>query len=1071
MESDAHADIHGGLTSSLHFFGGRKLKSSSDCTPIVSAQQFDKGQLTMGFYLDIPVTIPGKKVVVFSNGKGFEVGFVGTTGGRIRFGVLSAEEGRGLAETCAGHPALFILALREDGMSFDLFRQGVRLNSAEDKGLMLGKDARTQLSGLGQLTLGCDGGGKHCFQGTLGAFFFERRRAEGDEAVKALHEEIMTKELGLDDHCGDGVVQKEEGEECDPLATEKGLDSCGCNCKAQCPSYSDALGEVDAARFEISGTGRLKGDRVDLSCAAGHSPSPPHVTQDSVFCGVDKAGKWSTRVMSCLRKCSLWKEPWVESGRFEVDKRRYLTPEMPMLDGEWVNVKCLDPAQPSLGQPQPQRLFCVDGTVEPLTLECREACSIDGEGLALGLVLAASGANLNRGASTLKCADNFEPPLLLRRPPGSSSSGSVSAEGHAGAFLDAGGSSDNFLRREGDGKMGSEESAVERAGAGETGREERGSEEESEGMRAQVVSCDEGQLSGASLKCFEPCPGLSANELSKRQVIASRQDAVDGFAGLPAGSEVAFSCKDGFSPAGLASGELMGTGASASIRCEGGAWAALPLECVAPCDAFPEKPAEFLVDISAGSRSLSKVPVGTLVRIRCAPGYAPAAGDLRDAETVYCVGGSTGYTQDTMHCLKLCASLPEVDSLLYKQASDSLPPPPFRQGQTVLFECAEGFSPSDPQVTTGISVCQGGNWSPLSFECSSSCPPFPVEEATEKEGLLLTGVSPSELQHDKQWRRHSVAVRLQCPPGTQGHLKESTQDVKCINGEWEAITLQCAEVCTEYKKLPLEAYKIEGTGGGLEQGASRVLKCAEGFDAVEGEEGEEVRCIHGEWTISTLECGKHCGPFVSKEPKAYYQILKVEHPSGALIDIGNTVVPHGTVVEVACRDVYATADASGRMMTEEVVCRSGAWSSQQLTCFTRCGVPSFGNAGGMTSRLENPVLPMWSAEKLPEAETPERDELVNGTGNATDTAEEASESDNLDQSSGEAQEEGEGEESLPDTTQWLDAKQTFLKLGPPHSLALFVGCKPGMTPQPAAPEKQSIVCMNGTFTEPTIQCF
>uniref|UniRef100_A0A0G4FAI3 Sushi domain-containing protein n=1 Tax=Chromera velia CCMP2878 TaxID=1169474 RepID=A0A0G4FAI3_9ALVE len=710
----------------LSFGDGRFLESLSDCTPLAASAESAMSQgLRLSFYVDLDSSAApiGKRQVILDNGGGLQIGVTGLSEGRGRFGVLSVGEGLGLAEACLGHPFLLSVSFRGDesgGVSFEVRKNGVRLPLGDGNSTFV-RNLSTKtgggggaeegggaavLSALGRLTLGCNGDGKDCFRGQKGG-------------------------LGVSDRCGDGTVQREDGEECDPLEETAaggngGANLCGCNCQSQ--------------------------------CAPGHSPQPAHVTEVSVSCGVITAGEWTPipPPLSCRRDCAVSSAPWakdVAAGVIKVNKRELLEAAAHMKDGERISVSCEDPMQPSVGQSPAQSLLCTDGVIEPLTLVCSPECGSGGGGdaaLAEGTSSAGAGlARSNREATPIMCTKPAAPPVFER--------------------------------------------------AATTKEEEERSTETTSGVDfgTEKISCDGGLLSSSALKCLDPCPGLNANELNAKHLLVNRQEALLPFAQMPAGSTLSLSCETGSEPRALASGERLQN--PSSLTCEGDGWAALPLECAEFCLPFEPMESQYRVQVEGGREiseesSSPSLPVGTVVSISCAPGFMPPFGDERQREEILCLGKERGYSENTLICTAPCNSLPDYDKMRLKLTGDSAPIFPLPHGYKIPFECAAGFSPSDPQISEGFAVCQNGAWTEVSLECEGACAAFDLKLLQEAHAVLK-GVSEKQLEEDPMWRRHGTEFELECPAGTAASRvggQRQTETVQCVNGEWSVITLDCA---------------------------------------------------------------------------------------------------------------------------------------------------------------------------------------------------------------------------------------------------------------------------------------
>uniref|UniRef100_A0A0G4HMK1 Sushi domain-containing protein n=1 Tax=Chromera velia CCMP2878 TaxID=1169474 RepID=A0A0G4HMK1_9ALVE len=983
------------------FRDGRYLESVSDCAPLlVSERSVTDGGWSLGVFVDVQSIREDERKVLFDNGAGFRVGVVGKKDGKMDFGVLPSDgskfEARGkgvMAETCVGFPALFVITIEEKGgsdekPSFGIWKSGAKMRSREELPETTGKDVGVnvweRLGGLGRMTLGCDVRGEECFDGRLGYFFFLREKVDD---IGALTEEILSETLDVSGRCGNGQI--DPGEQCDPET--EGDTLCSCNCQSRCVPFEEAVGGENVRRFLKEGEGRDYGSKLLLRCnrfAGFYSESGQLDDSDEIQCGVTEPGKWTFISLSCKESCSVLQAPWLkdpeEERKYRIEEEQFMEDTAPLRHGSEVTVACREPFEASGGEGGRQKLVCVDGTMEPKTLTCGLPCKVEEENFPSGS-LSERGAFANRQVGSLECKHGFTPPLHADRPSEHKSEG--------------------------------EEGRAARAQAEEAAGETHGHSP----LAAQILSCDDGVMSRASLQCREKCAPLSRTELERSHVELLTEEELNESAlgmGMEAGSFATLKCQPGSSPSTMADGRSLPD--SSSLRCEGASWAALPLRCTEPCSRLP-LPTEMKgepdshVDRQGGGTQffgaeadVASIPFGDVVDVSCDEdaGFEVEEGVEQETETVVCLGKEKGYSPLSLLCHPVCKSGPSgIDATLYTAEGEMPPGPPYRHGATLRYKCNSGFSPSDPQIQSGSVVCSAGSWTRLDLHCLSTCPPFDVSEIHNRNAEPV-GVSMDDILHNDKLRQHGAVVRLQCPSGQMGKHREAGQAVTCVNGQWEEITLQCTKTCPVFVKFPEDAYIVDGQG--LSFGSTRTIMCAPSFFPAEGVEGESVTCIDGQWTISLLECGKRCGPFPPLIPEDLYDVRSEEAklPEGALLESGNVFsapyVPHGAWIPVRCNEENATPLAvpaqKGADTTEWVACRSGRYTSMQTSCVRRCPHPNF-------------PQPTYAPLDIPEG-----------------------------------------------------VKKA-------HGDQIGVQCGPGYTGVPETPEAHTSLCLNGTWTEVELKCF
>uniref|UniRef100_A0A0G4HTS6 Sushi domain-containing protein n=1 Tax=Chromera velia CCMP2878 TaxID=1169474 RepID=A0A0G4HTS6_9ALVE len=370
-----------------------------------------------------------------------------------------------------------------------------------------------------------------------------------------------------------------------------------------------------------------------------------------------------------------------------------------MRHGDVATVACRPPMGPSKGQAARQRLACVDGQIEPKTLVCGRPCELDSRSIHQFGVSGKKEEFSHGEVTGVQCIQGFQPVHvdLIDASSGLALAGSAMESQTVRSLQDkAKEQQENDQEGKGGGKV---------AGgiAVSVGRES--------------MSCDEGSLSRLSLRCFETCPVLSREMLGRRGVLAEREDAVEGGGGVglnrgvAAGALVPLKCSSGRDPAVMADGRPLPE--RTALRCEGRDWAALPVSCVEPCAALvlplemKGDPGSLTTHSNEQKGEGSSIPFGESVVVHCDEdqNFGVEEGELVDIETVKCMGREKGFSPLVLRCHKMCISAPSnVNTEVYKMSGPLPAGPPYRHGATLQFECADGFSSSDAQITTGKSL-------------------------------------------------------------------------------------------------------------------------------------------------------------------------------------------------------------------------------------------------------------------------------------------------------------------------------------------------------------------------------
>uniref|UniRef100_A0A8C9KPK4 Sushi domain-containing protein n=1 Tax=Panthera tigris altaica TaxID=74533 RepID=A0A8C9KPK4_PANTA len=295
-----------------------------------------------------------------------------------------------------------------------------------------------------------------------------------------------------------------------------------------------------------------------------------------------------------------------------------------------------------------------------------------------------------------------------------------------------------------------------------------------------------------------------------------------------------------------------------------------------------------------------------LVEYVCNPRFL-----MKGFNKIQCVDGRW---TDLPICIEVettCGDIPELNYGYAVQTSN----PPYHHGDSVEFNCREGFTMIGQKSITCIS----GSWTQLP-QCIAT-----DELQKCKYSLTIREANPlykTEFDHNEN-------ITYKC----RGKLKQKHST--CINGRWDP-DLNCTEVqmqsCPPPPQIP-NAHNMATTVN-YQDGEKVSVVCQDNYII---QDAEEIVCKDGRW-----QSIPHC---VEKSPCP--QPPQIEHgtikSSQFSEEMDETLKPevyvHGTKLNYICEDGFRI---SGK---DEITCHMGKWSSPPRCVDTDCfSLPDFGNA-------------------------------------------------------------------------------------------------------------------------------
>eukprot|EP00388_Colpodella_angusta_P021458 GDKJ01054431.1.p1 GENE.GDKJ01054431.1~~GDKJ01054431.1.p1 ORF type:complete len:2609 (-),score=374.73 GDKJ01054431.1:53-7357(-) len=398
-------------------------------------------------------------------------------------------------------------------------------------------------------------------------------------------------------------------------------------------------------------------------------------------------------------------------------------------------------------------------------------------------------------------------------------------------------------------------------------------------------------------------------------------------------------------------------------------------------------------------------------------------------------------------------------------------------------------------------TCINGEWSLQTLKCRKSCPPFTLPESDPIDPFryfitvpgfdssiqrALLEISVPETRYHGALRNIGCSSRriegLPGPFSPPVGASSTQQTVECLDGIWSSVHLKCERDCTSPHSIFEDYQRYSITPLNLQSGTVAKVTCIKGFtpsisSLPSGVEFDEITCHDGKWSAPTIRCEKLCMPYsqyleqfdpsvLSGCPWRDSQEENEVDPSHAFFkDLGVVPVPQckkryiitgqtqgtipGSRIFLTCRPGYSSARADGMPITtpladrDTIECVDGEWTARSLTCLQACDItPSF--------RLENWITQSVSEQHLTEL--------------------------------------GEAYQVSFERAQQIHTHDNMKPLYR-HNSIVAVKCSPGYvssqhmtspsiqplqpTPFGASPEQaasQSIVCIDGRWTDQTLSC-
>eukprot|EP00388_Colpodella_angusta_P024358 GDKJ01063717.1.p1 GENE.GDKJ01063717.1~~GDKJ01063717.1.p1 ORF type:complete len:2623 (+),score=628.70 GDKJ01063717.1:39-7907(+) len=393
--------------------------------------------------------------------------------------------------------------------------------------------------------------------------------------------------------------------------------------------------------------------------------------------------------------------------------------------------------------------------------------------------------------------------------------------------------------------------------------------------------------------------------------------------------------------------------------------------------------------------------------------------------TVTCVNGN--WTSFELECVRKCplpitvASNPYMYSFIPFTATD--------HGSRVTISCMGEYQPAIFGPTQLEMVCLDGAWTGVDLVCEKQCKPFidhialydttllydaGVIESGDQQ-LINTYVANFQSQNSAMNQyatskytingdiRSTIAgtrITISCADGflpaldpnapqTDETTIPTSQSIRCLDGKWEARTLQCERPCAAF--IPQDYHQIDDIK--LESNAIRAISkgiatLGLAYDIndrnalrtkmrpLNREQGDEMEawysrstitiscnphgwspsilssgnskvtaqtltCSDGDWSAQTL----HCLPSCSKISDMSHLTFSYIPPAG-LPAVSSPSLPHGTIVRVSCRTGSPHPPPPEGFSVHEFRCDRGSFSVPDIVCYDDCsGLPSITDTG------------------------------------------------------------------------------------------------------------------------------
>lgn len=426
----------------------------------------------------------------------------------------------------------------------------------------------------------------------------------------------------------------------------------------------------------------------------------------------------------------------------------------------------------------------------------------------------------------------------------------------------------------------------------------------------EVLTCSHGQWQTQTLICEANCKSAPTLQASWNiEVLGSAK-------GVVAGSNVTVVCTGAASITDTTSSYASSFNSKYEVLfCRNGQWSSPTLRCSDAC--LESDLVSSLTAYVAVYPGLSLPEINILSRLNanvtCPEGTDAIRGE--SPESLVCQDGNWSGVE--LECAGRCpalssdssnltlATLANIDAVNYliTEGADV----EAMHGDSAVVSCASGMYPAEGMTDTSERIfCFRGEWTKPALICAPQCP-----EIVSNQYLIIGS-------GDKQ-RLHGAVRQLKCASGTraiQGAVADSTSDstqtLRCNNGNWEGDVLECRTNC---KSDMLHGSSIED-------------KCPTGTSSATGINAGLITCLDGKITDSSVDCLTNCPVFD----------LSTNANGFALVNATETAsTSQGSIVRITCPTGYtARKSAVQNNGIQALRCWNGNWTEPVLECSKTC---------------------------------------------------------------------------------------------------------------------------------------
>ncbi|CEM37768.1 unnamed protein product [Vitrella brassicaformis CCMP3155] len=413
------------------------------------------------------------------------------------------------------------------------------------------------------------------------------------------------------------------------------------------------------------------------------------------------------------------------------------------------------------------------------------------------------------------------------------------------------------------------------AGAGSTGREvgdyryiecQQGFTSAFRFLHKETITCEEGgNWAHPLLTCQRNCPTKfsDADPRNHQYLVAGPTEE------RRHGTHLTVSCKARFTTAeGVPDKPRV-------VKCLNGHWTNPGLQCFADCPEYADLGQNlYRVEPERGKGPLRH---GSIRNITCVPPAVPSGNS--SYAIVYCLHGrwQTRQFSCEMRCRTYGRPPPPYRIVRTSKSDFSVKPPKHNlmeltyNGDWIDVGCNPDESApacrNEGKNCSGDPTriwCLGGMWTQNNLQCLYNCPPFeefPLMNTKGHSGL------PDRYRLQFGGNKHGDFSKLFCNNGySSATAGMEFQTIKCWNGTYDTVGLDCRADCATPPRLPEKGYRLTGTG--IRHNDKRVLECdaSAGYASISEVKLENITCIDGIFTGRTLQCRQEC-------PKGYLVYL------------------------------------------------------------------------------------------------------------------------------------------------------------------------------------------------------